>query len=126
MIIGSLFMKFYQLKDESPVQFLQWIRDVFKNHTSQDPNDEQTQVIAKQMFMTQASEDVKRKLKEMQGGMCDTLASLLEEDNKVYQTRPVEKSKIKALAVDTEGDQKEQRSKSRRRCPGSYQHGIDR
>nr|XP_032628526.1 uncharacterized protein LOC116820289 [Chelonoidis abingdonii] len=78
---------------ESPVAFLQRIRDTIRQHTNANPDDQATEAIIKGIFTSRAAPDIKRKLQKKEDLMGMTMAQILETANKTYSLREAEKEK---------------------------------
>uniref|UniRef100_A0A8C3PDM2 CCHC-type domain-containing protein n=1 Tax=Chrysemys picta bellii TaxID=8478 RepID=A0A8C3PDM2_CHRPI len=78
---------------ESPVAFLQCIRDTIRQTTNADPNERETEAIIKGIFTSRAAPDIKRKLQKKEDLMGMTMAQILETANRAYSLREGEKEK---------------------------------
>lgn len=78
---------------ESPVAFLQRIRDTIRQNTNADPDNAATEAIIKGIFTSRAAPDIKRKLQKKEDLMGMSVAQILETANKVYSLREGEKEK---------------------------------
>ncbi|XP_044857199.1 uncharacterized protein LOC123360745 [Mauremys mutica] len=82
-----------QESKESPVAFLQLIRDSIRQSTSADPDDQTTEAIIKGIFTSHAAPDIKRKLQKKEDLMGMSMAQILETANRAYALREGEKEK---------------------------------
>ncbi|XP_030414175.1 uncharacterized protein LOC115649367 [Gopherus evgoodei] len=78
---------------ESPVAFLQRIRDAIRQHTTANPESPEIEAVIKGIFTSRAAPDIKRKLQKKEDLMGMTMAQILETANKAYSLRDVEKEK---------------------------------
>ncbi|XP_030401532.1 uncharacterized protein LOC115642185 [Gopherus evgoodei] len=87
---------------ESPVAFLQRIRDAIRQHTTANPESPEIEAVIKGIFTSRAAPDIKRKLQKKEDLMGMTMAQILETANKAYSLRDVEKEKRQ---VDTQSQE---------------------
>ncbi|CAM4552740.1 unnamed protein product [Lepidochelys kempii] len=84
---------------ESPGAFLQHIRDMIRQNTNADPDDQQTKAIIKGVFTSRAAPDIRRKLQKKEDLMGMTMAQILEAANRVYSLREMEKKQVRLMVA---------------------------
>ncbi|XP_053876108.1 uncharacterized protein LOC128832610 [Malaclemys terrapin pileata] len=124
-----------QESKDSPVAFLQRIRDTIRQSTCADPDDQATETIIKGIFTSCAAPDIKRKLQKKEDLMGMSMAQILETANRAYTFREGEKEKrqvkMMVAAVQAGGrgrSQKGERGRGMRGCgrgrPGSQERCL--
>uniref|UniRef100_A0A803TC38 CCHC-type domain-containing protein n=1 Tax=Anolis carolinensis TaxID=28377 RepID=A0A803TC38_ANOCA len=98
--------KIYQMeqeKNESPVAFLERLREAFEKFSPYDMDDQRDQaagkIVLKSVFSSQCSPDIRRKLQKDAGLAHLTLERILEIANQVYLSREVVQAKKDETAV---------------------------
>ncbi|XP_062817765.1 uncharacterized protein LOC134293601 [Anolis carolinensis] len=98
--------KIYQMEqeqNESPVAFLERLREAFEKFSPYDMDDQRDQaagkIVLKSVFSSQCSPDIRRKLQKDAGLAHLTLERILEIANQVYLSREVVQAKREEAAV---------------------------
>uniref|UniRef100_A0A8C3F8H3 CCHC-type domain-containing protein n=1 Tax=Chrysemys picta bellii TaxID=8478 RepID=A0A8C3F8H3_CHRPI len=94
---------------ESPVAFLQRIRDAIRQNTNANPDDQTTEAIIKGIFTSRAAPVIKRKLQKKEDLMGMSMAQILETANRAYTLREggKEKRQVKMMVAAVQAGTKE-------------------
>lgn len=95
----------YQGNDETPLAFLQRLRDQMRRYSGMNPDDPVTLGILEVQFVMKAWPCIQRKLEKMEDWSERPLEDLLRGAHKVYVKREEEKQKQKAKMIVSTVDQ---------------------
>ncbi|XP_062054821.1 uncharacterized protein LOC133765184 [Lepus europaeus] len=83
----------HQDRWESPLAFLQRLREALEKHTTLSPDSVEGQLMLKDKFITQSAPDIRRKLQKQAFGPESTLENLLNIATKVFYNRDQEENR---------------------------------
>lgn len=85
----------YQGPQEEPTVYYHRLVDAFRKHTSLDPMDPQNGQVITGLFISHATEDIRKKLQKIEGALGAPMPQLLEIAYRVYAARDAAKEKRK-------------------------------
>jgi hypothetical protein len=85
----------HQGPEESPLTFLQHLKDAIRKHTTVDPESQEVEVLLKDKFLTHSAPDVHRKLQKSVAEGEKSLKQLMQLTMSVYCNWDVTKKKDK-------------------------------
>ncbi|KAF4805075.1 Gag polyprotein [Turdus rufiventris] len=88
-----------QKKEESPIEWLERLKKSIRIYLGMDPDSPIGKILLKTQFVAKSWEDIRRKLKKIEGWQEKELQELLREAQRVYVKREEEQQKAQAKVL---------------------------